>query len=76
MAVRPSLCSKALELGSDIAFIDTPWDEPTQHSVEYVRFVEGVFMDDDPWDRMEKNTMCRLEKLHLVDTGVLTSIQR
>jgi len=31
---------------------NTPWDEPTEHSYEFSRYVAGSFIDDDPWKKI------------------------
>ena len=36
---------------SDIC-IDTPWDEPSSSSIEYVRYVHGEIFHDPPWNRI------------------------
>lgn len=39
--------------------LDTPWDEPTQRSREYSRYLTGEAFNDAPWNRMGQNTLCR-----------------
>ncbi|KAF4586107.1 Chk1 protein kinase [Pleurotus pulmonarius] len=31
---------------------NTPWDEPTLHSPEYVRYMSGKIFSEDPWNRL------------------------
>ncbi|KAF9492617.1 Pkinase-domain-containing protein [Pleurotus eryngii] len=31
---------------------NTPWDEPTLHSPEYVRYMSGKIFAEDPWNRL------------------------
>ena len=37
---------------------DTPWDEPTERSYEFSRYVAGSFIDDAPWNRMPAPVFC------------------
>ena len=37
--------------------IDTPWDEPTQNSYEYTRYVSGQCYDEDPWNRFGRDVL-------------------
>ena len=38
---------------------DTPWDEPTQQSPEYSRYVSGEIFNEQPWNRMGEVTLCK-----------------
>jgi hypothetical protein len=31
---------------------DTPWDEPTEHSPEFVEYVRGNLWAIEPWSRL------------------------
>lgn len=38
---------------------DTPWDEPTQHSPEYSRYLSGEIFAEAPWNRLGEVTLCK-----------------
>jgi serine/threonine-protein kinase Chk1 len=44
------------DISSDLE--DTPWDEPTEHSSEFNRYVAGSFIDDAPWDQIPAPVFC------------------
>ncbi|KII86236.1 hypothetical protein PLICRDRAFT_43812 [Plicaturopsis crispa FD-325 SS-3] len=44
---------------------NTPWDEPTQHSPEYSRYLTGEIFDEDPWNRIGESALSLI-------TGILT----
>ena len=37
---------------------DTPWDEPTIHSPEFVRYVSGAIFSELPWRRLSEEALC------------------
>lgn len=37
---------------------DTPWDEPTERSYEFSRYVAGSFIDDAPWSQIPAPVFC------------------
>lgn len=40
--------------------IDTPWDEPTMHSEEFMAYVNHApNIDFDPWDRLSSDVLCK-----------------
>lgn len=53
--VGPSAAKKELCL---IHLEDTPWDEPTERSYEFGRYVAGSFIDDAPWNRIPAPVFC------------------
>lgn len=36
---------------------NTPWDEPTGHSPEYVRYARGTIFKDKPWNRIKPSAL-------------------
>ncbi|KAJ3550876.1 hypothetical protein NM688_g4979 [Phlebia brevispora] len=78
--VAPEVCLLGLEIPYEAEPIDvwgigvilftllsgnTPWDEPTEHTYEYQRYLSGECFDDDPWNRLGRDV------LDLI-TGMLT----
>ncbi|KIJ31778.1 hypothetical protein M422DRAFT_53242 [Sphaerobolus stellatus SS14] len=39
--------------------LDTPWDQPTEDSPEYARFLSGRILHEDPWNRIPQDAMCK-----------------
>ncbi|KAJ7609587.1 kinase-like domain-containing protein [Mycena polygramma] len=46
---------------------NTPWDEPTQHSLEFVRYVSGEILQDEPWSRFNSDALSLLQGLLTID---------
>ncbi|KIM75310.1 hypothetical protein PILCRDRAFT_827411 [Piloderma croceum F 1598] len=46
---------------------NTPWDEPTQHSPEYSRYLSGEIFAEAPWNRLGKVTLSLVCGLLTVD---------
>lgn len=38
--------------------VDTPWDEPSVKSPEFVRYANGEIFGDEPWRRIGPEAMC------------------
>jgi hypothetical protein len=54
--VRRTSATNRGDISSNVQ--DTPWDEPTEHSYEFSRYVAGSFIDDDPWNRIPAPLFC------------------
>lgn len=39
-------------------FEDTPWDEPTKHSSEYMAYKSGQIFNQQPWNRLGQDALC------------------
>lgn len=39
--------------------LDTPWDEPTMNSTEFVRYVNGEIFDDPLWCHIRGDALCK-----------------
>lgn len=39
---------------------DTPWDEPTDRSSEFCKYLTGAIFDEEPWTRLGTDAMCML----------------
>lgn len=37
---------------------NTPWDEPTQASHEFRRYVDGTIFMESPWTRISESALC------------------
>ncbi|KAF9030295.1 Pkinase-domain-containing protein [Hymenopellis radicata] len=46
---------------------NTPWDEPTRHSPEFVRYVSGQIFGDTPWCTFQGHTLSLLTGMLNVD---------
>ncbi|KAJ7620485.1 kinase-like domain-containing protein [Mycena polygramma] len=46
---------------------NTPWDEPTQHSPEFVRYVSGDIFQEDPWSRFNSDALSLIQGLLTID---------
>lgn len=46
-----------LRTGPQTVFVDTPWDEPTQKSYEYSRYLTGECFNDEPWTRFSRDVL-------------------
>lgn len=42
---------------------DTPWDEPTENSPEFGRYLEGIIFQDAPWHNFSEQLLCTLQCL-------------
>ncbi|KAF7323659.1 Protein kinase domain-containing protein [Mycena kentingensis (nom. inval.)] len=42
---------------------NTPWDEPSTNSPEYVRYVNGEIFDEQPWCRFSPNALSLIQGL-------------
>ncbi|KIJ56439.1 hypothetical protein M422DRAFT_23706 [Sphaerobolus stellatus SS14] len=42
---------------------NTPWDQPTEDSPEYARFLSGRILHEDPWNRIPQDAMCKSNNL-------------
>ncbi|EAU93582.1 CAMK/CAMKL/CHK1 protein kinase [Coprinopsis cinerea okayama7 len=40
---------------------NTPWDEPTRHSPEFCRYLDGTIFDEDPWNRISETPLSLLQ---------------
>jgi serine/threonine-protein kinase Chk1 len=38
--------------------IDTPWDEPSESSPEYMAYLTGELLNFDPWTRIQGPARC------------------
>ena len=47
-----TLPSLFLDLMGHVLTIDTPWDEPTIRSPEFVAYVNGTIFKENPWRRI------------------------
>jgi hypothetical protein len=36
---------------------DTPWDEPSENSVEFCAFLNGEIFEKDPWNRLSSTVL-------------------
>ena len=41
-----------------IVLQDTPWDEPSSHSIEFLRYMSGEIFSDSPWNRIGQQALC------------------
>ena len=39
---------------------DTPWDEPTERSPEFCRYLSGEIFNEEPWTNFSTNALCTL----------------
>ncbi|PWN46204.1 Pkinase-domain-containing protein [Ceraceosorus guamensis] len=46
---------------------NTPWDEPTKRSPEYVAYLSGELFDYDPWPRLSPDSFSLLQKMMCPD---------
>ncbi|KAJ7017039.1 kinase-like domain-containing protein [Mycena alexandri] len=46
---------------------NTPWDEPTQHSVEFTRYLSGEIFQEQPWNRFSDAALSLLQGLLTID---------
>jgi len=46
---------------------NTPWDEPTQHSPEFSRYVSGEIFQEEPWNRFNSDALSLLQGLLTID---------
>ncbi|KAJ7321709.1 kinase-like domain-containing protein [Mycena albidolilacea] len=46
---------------------NTPWDEPTQHSPEFYRYLSGEIFQEDPWNRFSSEALSLLQGLLTID---------
>ena len=55
----PLLCSRGYEqfTDDDEQTTDTPWDEPTIRSPEFVAYVNGTIFKEDPWRRIGEQAL-------------------
>ena len=37
---------------------DTPWDEPTERSQEFCRYLSGEIFNEEPWTKFSTNALC------------------
>ena len=37
---------------------DTPWDQPTEESLEFSKFLSGKILHDAPWNRIPQDALC------------------
>ena len=40
--------------------LDTPWDEPTRGSVEFMQYITGEAFNHRPWNRFSPDALCTL----------------
>lgn len=38
--------------------LDTPWDEPTDRSPEFSRYLSGEIFIENPWNRLGDDAIC------------------
>lgn len=38
--------------------LDTPWDEPTDRSPEFCRYLSGEIFNEEPWTKFGTNALC------------------
>ncbi|KIY43505.1 CAMK/CAMKL/CHK1 protein kinase [Fistulina hepatica ATCC 64428] len=48
---------------------NTPWDEPTERSPEFVAYVNGEIFAEDPWNRLGESVLSLLRGLLTVDSS-------
>ncbi|KAL0953478.1 hypothetical protein HGRIS_004708 [Hohenbuehelia grisea] len=46
---------------------NTPWDEPTIKSPEFVRYVSGQIFGDAPWNRLNENALSLIRGMLTID---------
>ncbi|KZV80695.1 Pkinase-domain-containing protein [Exidia glandulosa HHB12029] len=46
---------------------NTPWDEPTGRSHEFVRYARGEIFQDDPWNRIKPTALDLLTRMLTID---------
>ncbi|KAF7344003.1 Protein kinase domain-containing protein [Mycena venus] len=46
---------------------NTPWDEPTQHSPEFSRYLSGEIFQEEPWNRFNSEALSLLQGLLTID---------
>ncbi|KAJ7725700.1 kinase-like domain-containing protein [Mycena metata] len=46
---------------------NTPWDEPTKHSVEFTRYLSGEIFQEEPWNRFSDTALSLLQGLLTID---------
>ncbi|KAJ7127342.1 kinase-like domain-containing protein [Mycena filopes] len=46
---------------------NTPWDEPTQHSHEFIQYVSGEIFKEEPWNRFSDTALSLLQGLLTID---------
>ena len=50
---------RALRIKKLICYlIDTPWDEPTRGSVEFMQYITGEAFNHQPWSRFSPDALC------------------
>jgi serine/threonine-protein kinase Chk1 len=54
---------------------DTPWDEPTQHSPEFRRYLSGEIFHESPWNRLGSDAQCAYS-CHLNELSPFFSVLR
>ncbi|KAL4064782.1 kinase-like domain-containing protein [Scleroderma yunnanense] len=48
---------------------NTPWDEPTERSPEFCRYLSGEIFQEDSWNRLGRNALSLICSLLTVDPG-------
>ncbi|VDB92366.1 unnamed protein product [Peniophora sp. CBMAI 1063] len=46
---------------------NTPWDEPTQYSREFSRYLSGAYIEDDPWSRISDSALSLIQNMLTID---------
>lgn len=54
--------------------VDTPWDEPTKRSAEFVAYIQG--QSYDPWPRIEPDALSLLHQMMCVNPAKRISIEK
>lgn len=51
-----TICLRCFDL---VFLLDTPWDQPTEESPEFLRYLRGEIFNEEPWDRLGENALCK-----------------
>ncbi|KAH8924224.1 kinase-like protein [Atractiella rhizophila] len=54
---------------------NTPWDEPTGRSAEFIEYSNGVIFSTDPWNRIPESPMSLLRCLLTIEPTARISLQ-
>ncbi|KAJ7741771.1 kinase-like domain-containing protein [Mycena maculata] len=46
---------------------NTPWDEPTQNSPEFMRYLSGEIFQEEPWNRFSSEALSLIQGLLTID---------
>ena len=54
---------RIIDIDLPCSLLDTPWDEPSSASPEFVRFSRGTIFGESPWNRLSADAMCMSQNL-------------